>query len=177
MVPLYSALEIAVDLTPRLHPETLVYVCLGIVVAIVATQESFYSDGMPEGEHRCIEINLQSALLGIDECLTWSDAHTETKLRGAVFATSIPYVRIVMRVVRVDSLLGEGGVVHSSASLILLSLEADGGLEAPFFLAFKFQFLSVLEHHLVHCSPFPGSEHIVLIRMNELIAWRSDVVR
>ena len=174
---MYSALDVAVYLSPALHPEAFVDVECGVIEAIVASEDVFQSEDMIDTEDWSVEIDGKAALLGIDECLTWSDAHTETKLRGAVFATSIPYVRIVMRVVRVDSLLGEGGVVHSSASLILLCLEADGGLEAPFFLAFKLQFLSVLEHHLVHCSPFPGSEHIVLIRMNELIAWRSDVVR
>ena len=83
MVPLDSSLEIAVDLTPRLHPEPLVDVCLGVVVAIVASEESLDADGMPEGEHRCVEIDLQSALLGIDERLARGIAELGMELRRA----------------------------------------------------------------------------------------------
>ena len=83
LVPLDTALEIAVDLTPRLHPEALIDVCLGIVVAIVATEESLDADGMSEGEHWGVEIDLKTTLLGVDECLTGGKTELGMELGGA----------------------------------------------------------------------------------------------
>ena len=83
LVPLYSSLEIAVNLSPRLHPEALVDARLAIVVAIVATEESLDADGMSEGEHWGVEIDLKTTLLGVDECLAGGKTELGMELGGA----------------------------------------------------------------------------------------------
>mgnify|MGYP003424534737 FL=1 len=83
LVPLDTALEIAVDLSPRLHPEALVDARLGEVVTVVATEESLDADSVTEDEHGGVEINLQSALLGVDICLAGGEAELGMELGGA----------------------------------------------------------------------------------------------
>ena len=72
--------------------------------------------------------------------------------------------------------MAERGKVQAECSLILFSLESEGGLESPVFLALIFYLLAVVEHHLVDLAPLERGEDVVLVGLHKLVGGRHDVV-
>ena len=154
LAPLHAAPDVAVYLSPAVHPEALVDAGLRIVVVIVASEHVLQPKRVADGEHRGVEVYLQSALLGVDVGLARGKAQLSAQLGGTELG------------------VGSGGhrpEIQVAAGLVLFGLHRHRGLEAPVFLALEGQFLPVVEHHLVHLRPFQRRKHIVLVRVHELV--------
>ncbi len=65
---------------------------------------------------------------------------------------------------------------ETAGSFVFLGLQLKGGLQSPLLFKVKLQLLPVVEHHLVHLCPFESGEHIVLVRVHELVRWSHHVV-
>ena len=69
LVPLISRLEEEVCLSPAVKPETLVELCLGEVVCVVATKDITESHGVAQTQRRGILVDGDTTLLVVDICL------------------------------------------------------------------------------------------------------------
>ncbi len=176
LVPLYAALQVAVDLSPGVHPEALVDAELGEVVAVVAAEESLQTQGVAEGEDGSVEVDGQSALLGVDVGAARGKLQFGMQLGGSNLAVVQVAVEVVLGNVDVAVRLREGCEEQGAGGLVLFGLQRDGGLESPFLLALEGELLAVVEHHLVDGGPLEGGEDVVLVGMHELVAGRGDVV-
>ena len=133
-------------------------------------QESLQSDGVANSKDRRVEVNLDTALLGVDECLTRRKAQLAMNLGGTYPS--------VMQLVGINGgrHISHRRKEHVATSLVLLRLETERCLEAPLLLALESELLAVVEHHLLHVAPLERSEHIILIGVHELVGGRADIV-
>ena len=158
------------------QPEPFIHGGLSEVIGIVATQHALQSEGMSQRKDRCIQVDGESSLLGIDEGLARSKAHHRHQLRG----TDLPVVQgkgIIGSNARVHHPpLVHGDECQSATRFVLLSLHRYGGLESELLLPFESQLLTVVEHHLVHLRPLECREHVILIRMYELVGRTSHII-
>ena len=168
--PLDATLEVAVYLSPAVHPEALIDAGFGHVIGILAAQESLDADGVADGEDGGVEVDLDTTLLGVDERLAGREAQFTMQLCGAYFP--------VVQVVGIDGCrhFPDGREKHVAAGLVLLCLETESGLEAPLLLALESELLAVVEHHFLDVTPLERCEHIILVGMNELIGGRAHII-
>ena len=177
LVPLRARLDRSVYLAPRPHPETFVDACLREVVVVFATKESLESHGVANGEHRRVEVDGQTALLGVDIGSSGSQLQLHTQLRGAYLAV-VEEVAGSIRT-QLGELLRERGLAsgdvgqalesHSPGGLVALGLHGHGVVEPPLVFPLKLELLAVVEHHLIDCGPLECREHVILVGMEELV--------
>ena len=115
---------------------------------------------MLQSEHRGIEVDGPAVLLGVDEGLARRIAHADGSLRIADGA----------EVVGAQGL--EGDVTYG---LHLLRLGLGKELEAPLLLEVEVDGLTVVHEHLVYLCHLERREHVVLVRLDELVGRQGHI--
>ena len=170
LVPLNTRIQVNVEFSPAAQPEALVDVGLGVVIVVLTTQDAVEPHSVGDAEHRGIEVDDTPAQLIVDVSLTGRITQAGTDLGGMhkfaiTRAAELYGRRLVER--------AEG---HLSAGLILLTLSADGSLQAPVGLILEGDLLAVVEHHLVGLGPLQCNHEVILVSVHEAVAGRTHVL-
>ena len=168
-VPLHAALELGIDFAPGVEPEAFVDGGFGEVVDAVKAKAAVVSDGVREAVYGCVAVGGYAPLLGVDPVGAGLIAQFEAEVAGAQPAPPRSGVGR-RRAATVEGLIEKGGRG-------LVVLRAQLGLEAQTVgpLAVPEQAEGLVVHHVVDGGPLEGSEHVVLVGGQELVAGRHHI--
>ena len=176
LVPLYAALEHAVDFAPGVEPEALVEGGLGEVVVVLASQDALDADGVADAHDRGVEVGGQAALLGVDVGGSGLIAQADGGLGKGYLPEHLalgiggPAAEVV------EESVGEGLIEHGSGSLVPLATQLHVESHAVFPLPVVEEIEALEIVHVAHLGPLPGHKDVVLVGGQVFVAGGDDVV-
>lgn len=149
-------------MSPASHPLAFVDADVGLVHAVLTSEESSDTDGVADVVHRLIHVDWVASLLGVDVGLAWGVVYVEAQLRGTEgldFGTHV-----------------EREEMQVSGDVVLLGLDCSLDVEAKVCLVGECQSLPVEGVHLPYGLRAYAHEQVVLVVDEESVGGRHEIV-